>query len=182
MVLRSPVELSNRVSKMRRKFAMRYGFVVPEIRMTESLSVPAKTYQIKIHGTVVAGQDMRIGELLVVTGEGRPPDVPGDEVREPAFGMKAMWVAEAYAAEVRREGFTPVDNTTVMLTHVSEVIANNLPQLLSYKDMRALLDRLDPEYKRLIEDICPSQISYLRPAGGAEAPALPSVSRCATCI
>lgn len=160
MVLRSPVELSNRVSKMRRKFAMRYGFVVPDIRMSESLSVPAKTYQIKIHGTVVAAHDMRIGELLVVTGEGRPPDVPGEEVREPAFGMKAMWVAEAYAAEVRREGFTPVDNTTVMLTHVSEVISNNLPQLLSYKDMRALLDRLDPEYKRLIEDICPSQISF----------------------
>lgn len=160
MVLRSPVELSNRVSKMRRKFAMRYGFVVPDIRMSESLSVPAKTYQIKIHGTVVAAHDMRIGELLVVTGEGRPPDVPGEEVREPAFGMKAMWVAEAYAAEVRREGFTPVDNTTVMLTHVSEVISNNLPQLLSYKDMRSLLDRLDPEYKRLIEDICPSQISF----------------------
>ncbi|QTL04305.1 flagellar biosynthesis protein FlhA [Aquabacter sp. L1I39] len=159
-VLRSPTELSNRVSKMRRKFAMRYGFVVPDIRMSESLSVPAKTYQIKIHGTVVAAHDMRIGELLVVTGEGRPPDVPGEEVREPAFGMKAMWVAEAYAAEVRREGFTPVDNTTVMLTHVSEVISNNLPQLLSYKDMRALLDRLDPEYKRLIEDICPSQISF----------------------
>lgn len=160
MVLRSPTELSNRVSKMRRKFAMRYGFVVPDIRMSESLSVPAKTYQIKIHGTVVAAHDMRIGELLVVTGEGRPPDVPGEEVREPAFGMKAMWVAEAYAGEVRREGFTPVDNTTVMLTHVSEVISNNLPQLLSYKDMRALLDRLDPEYKRLIEDICPSQISF----------------------
>ncbi len=160
LVLRSPTELSNRVSKMRRKFAMRYGFVVPDIRMSESLSVPAKTYQIKIHGTVVAAHDMRIGELLVVTGEGRAPDVPGEEVREPAFGMKAVWVAEAYAAEVRREGFTPVDNATVMLTHVSEVISNNLPQLLSYKDMRALLDRLDPEYKRLIDDICPSQISF----------------------
>lgn len=160
IALRSPTEMANRISKMRRKFAMRYGFVVPDIRMSESLSVPAKTYQIKIHGTVVAAHDMRLGELLVVTGEGRPPDVPGEDVREPAFGMKAMWVAEAYAAEVRREGFTPVDNTTVMLTHVSEVISNNLPQLLSYKDMRALLDRLDPEYKRLIEDICPSQISF----------------------
>jgi len=48
----------------------------------------------------------------------------------------------------------------VLLTHLSEIIRNNLAQLLSYKDMRALLDRLDPEYKRLIDDICPSQISY----------------------
>jgi flagellar biosynthesis protein FlhA len=74
--------------------------------------------------------------------------------------MKAMWISDAYANEVRREGFSPVDSNSVLLTHLSEVIRNNLPQLLSYKDMRALLDRLDPEYKRLIDDICPSQISY----------------------
>ena len=74
--------------------------------------------------------------------------------------MRALWIPEAYSAEVRREGFTPVDNLSVMLTHVSETIRNNLPQLLSYKDTRALLDRLDPEYKRLLEEICPAQISY----------------------
>ncbi len=71
-----------------------------------------------------------------------------------------MWVPDSYEAEVRREGFTPVDNMSVMLTHISEVIRNNLTQLLSYKDMRTLLDRLEPEYKRLLEEICPSQISY----------------------
>jgi flagellar biosynthesis protein FlhA len=103
---------------------------------------------------------MRVGEFLVVTGEGPPPDVPGEAVKEPAFGMKAMWVMDTYASEVRREGFTPVDNLSAMLTHVSEVIRNNLTQLLSYKDARILLDRLEPEYKRLLEEICPSQISY----------------------
>ncbi|OYW36327.1 MAG: EscV/YscV/HrcV family type III secretion system export apparatus protein, partial [Azorhizobium sp. 12-66-6] len=159
-VLRTPTELGNRIGKMRRKFASRFGFVVPEIRMSESMMVPAKSYQIKIHGTAVSSQEMRIGELLVVVGDGPRPDVPGDEVREPAFGMNAMWIPEAYVGEVKREGFAPVDNLTVILTHVSEVIANNLPQLLSYKDMRSLLDRLDPEYKRLIEDICPAQISF----------------------
>ena len=159
-VLRTPSELGNRLGKMRRKFALRYGFVVPDIRMSESLAAPAKGYQIKMHGTVLAAQEMRIGELLVVVGDGAPPDVPGDEAREPAFGMKAMWIPEAYATEVKREGFAPVDNLTVILTHLSEAIANNLPQLLSYKSMRALIDRLDPEYKRLVEDICPAQISY----------------------
>ncbi len=159
-VLRSPQEIANRVGKMRRKFALQYGFVVPEIKVSESLQVPAKSYQVKIHGTVIASQDMRIGELLVVIGEGSKPDVPGEEVREPAFGMKAMWIPEAYASEVRREGFTPVDNLSVMLTHVSEAIRNNLTQLLSYKDARTLLDRLEPEYKRLLEEICPAQISY----------------------
>jgi flagellar biosynthesis protein FlhA len=159
-ILRSPAEIANRVGKMRRKFALQYGFVVPEIKVGESLQVPAKSYQIKIHGTAVATQDMRIGELLVVTGEGSKPDVPGEEVREPAFGMRAIWIPESYAAEVRREGFTPVDNLSVMLTHVSEAVRNNLTQLLSYKDVRTLLDRLDPEYKRLLDEICPAQISY----------------------
>jgi flagellar biosynthesis protein FlhA len=103
---------------------------------------------------------MRVGEYLVVTGEGAQPDVPGEAVREPAFGMKALWIPDAYVPEVRREGFTPIDNLSVMLTHVSETIRNNLTQLLSYKDTRTLLDRLDTEYKRLLEEICPSQISY----------------------
>ena len=159
-VLRSPSEIANRVGKMRRKFALQYGFVVPEIKVTESLSVPSKAYQIKIHGTVVAGQELRIGELLVVVGEGAAPDVPGEEVREPAFGMKAMWIPDTYANEVKLEGFAPVDNLSVMLTHISEAVRNNLTQLLSYKDVRILLDRLEPEYKRLLEEICPAQISY----------------------
>ena len=159
-VLRSPQEIAARVGKMRRKFAFQYGFVVPEIRVSESLSVASKGYQIKIHGTVIAAHELRIGELLVVTGEGPQPDVPADAVREPAFGMKAMWIPDTYAAEVRREGFTPVDNLSVMLTHLSEAIRNNLTQLLSYKDVRILLDRLEPEYKRLLEEICPAQITY----------------------
>ncbi len=159
-VLRSPQEIANRVGMMRRKFALQYGLVVPEIRVGESLSVPSKGYQIKIHGSAIATQELRIGELLVVFGEGRPPDVPGEEVREPAFGMKAMWIPGAYEAEVRREGFQAVDNLSVMLTHISEVIRNNLTQLLSYRDTRILLDRLDPEYKRLLEEICPAQITY----------------------
>ena len=85
---------------------------------------------------------------------------PGDEAREPAFGMKAVWVSEAFVGNVKREGFTPIDNMSVMLTHLREVIRNNLSQLLSYKDMRVLLDRLEPEYRRLLDEIIPSQLSY----------------------
>ncbi|MDV2986424.1 UNVERIFIED_CONTAM: flagellar biosynthesis protein FlhA [Methylobacteriaceae bacterium AG10] len=156
----SHAELHHRVAKMRRKFARQYGFVVPDIKLTDSLNLPPKTYQIRIHGTVAATQEMRPGELLVVVGDGPRPDVPAEEVREPAFGMKALWIVDAYAGEIRRSGFEAIDGASVLLTHLSEVIRNNLPQFLSYKDMRALLDRLDPEYKRLIDEICPSQISH----------------------
>jgi len=153
-------EIASRVAKMRRKFARQYGFVVPEIKLTDDIRAPAKTYQIRIHGTVVATQELKTHEFLVIVGDGRRPNVPGDEVREPAFGMKAMSISQAYLKDVKREGFKPIDPVSILLTHLSEVIHSNLAQLLSYKDMRALLDRLEPEYKRLVDELSPSQISY----------------------
>ena len=121
---------------MRRKFAKQYGFVVPDIKLSDSLSIPPKSYQIKMHGTLVAMHELKLGEVLVILGDGRKPELPGDEVREPAFGVKAVWISEAFVNELTREGFTPIDNVSVLLTHLSEVIRSNLSQLLSYKDMR----------------------------------------------
>ncbi|MCA1539399.1 flagellar biosynthesis protein FlhA [Bradyrhizobium sp. NBAIM32] len=159
-LLGSRTELAHRVAKIRKKFAKQHGFVIPEIKLTDNLSIDPKSYQIRIHDTRVAHGELRLGEVLVLVDKDGKPDVPGDEVIEPAFGMKALWVTEAFTDEVKRQGCKPVDNLSVLLTHLSEVIRANLAQLLSYKDMRALLDRLDPEYKRLVEDLCPSQISY----------------------
>lgn len=153
-------ELSRRVAKMRRKFAETYGFVVPDIRVTDSLTLDPKSYQIKIHGTIVASQPMKVGELLVIPATDDNLPVPADATREPAFGMPAFWVPPAYRDELKRKGLEPAENNTVILTHLSEVIRNNLPQLLSYKDMRVLFNRLDPEYQKLLEDICPAHTSF----------------------
>ncbi len=65
-----------------------------------------------------------------------------------------------FASALKREGFTPVDNLSVLLTHLGEIIRNNLAQLLSYKDMRSLIERLDPEYRRLIDEIIPAHLTY----------------------
>ncbi|MDB5525957.1 MAG: flhA [Rhizobium sp.] len=153
-------ELAFRVGKMRKKFASQYGFVVPEIKVSDELGIADKSYHIRIHGTTVASNALRVGEVLVITGGGRKPSVPGDDVREPAFGMPAVSVVETFTEELRREGFHPIDNVSVVLTHLSEVIRNNLPQLLSYKDVKILIDRLDPEYKKLADEICTTHMSY----------------------
>jgi flagellar biosynthesis protein FlhA len=153
-------ELAFRVGKMRKKFATQYGFVVPEIKVTDDIAIADKSYQIRIHGTTVASNLLRVGEVLVVTGSGRKPTVPGDEIREPAFGMPAFSVLEAFTEDLKREGFQPIDNVSVVLTHMSEVIRNNLPALLSYKDVKVLIERLDPEYKKLADEICSSHMSY----------------------
>ncbi|WP_048647444.1 flagellar biosynthesis protein FlhA [Nitratireductor soli] len=153
-------ELAYRMGKMRKKFATQYGFVVPEVRLTDDYAIPPKSYQIKIHGTVVTEYQMRVGELMVLVGANRMPEIPGEEVKEPAFGMRAFSVPEMFADDLKREQFAFADNMSVLLTHLSEVIRNNLPQLLSYKDMKALIERLDPEYRKLADEICSSHITY----------------------
>ena len=77
---------------------------------------------------------MRIGELMVMIGDRRRPDVPGDDAREPAFGMKAMWISDASCDRGEARGLCAGRQPFRVLTHVSEVIRNNLSQLLSYKD------------------------------------------------
>jgi flagellar biosynthesis protein FlhA len=159
-LLASHQELAFRMAKMRKKFAQQYGFVVPEVRLTDDFGIPTKSYRIKVHGTVVAEHEMRVGELLVLIGNSAPPEMPGEEVREPAFGMRAWSVPEMFAEDLKRENYSFADNMSVLLTHLSEVVRNNLPQLLSYKDMKALIERLDPEYRKLADEICTTHITY----------------------
>jgi flagellar biosynthesis protein FlhA len=158
-LLLSQDELAHRVGKMRRNFAKQYGFVIPEIRLADDLTLKPKFYQIRIHGTVAVTQELRLGQQLIIVGQGRAPDLPSEETVDPAFGLKAVWIPDGLVAEARREGFEPVDPISVLLTHLSEVLRNNLAQLLSYRDARMLLDRLEPEYRKLIDEIVPSLIS-----------------------
>jgi len=153
-------ELANRVAKMRRKFAREYGFVIPEIEVRDDYKTPPKSYLIKLHGTTVASHEARLGEVLVMSGNRPHPNLPGEKVVEPAFGMSAFATSETFRPELVRDGYVVVDAMSVLLTHLSEVLRNNLAQLLSYKDMRILLDRLGGEYRKLLEDICPVHLTY----------------------
>ena len=154
-------ELVHRVGRMRRRFAEKYGFVIPEIRLSDDMDIGPKSYQIRLHGTVVATHELRVGDVLAIPpAENVAPTVPAEETREPAYNMRAFWVPESLKEELRREGFEVVGIMSVMLTHLSETIRNNLAQLLTYRDMRMLLDALPAEYQRLIDEIVPAQITY----------------------
>jgi flagellar biosynthesis protein FlhA len=153
-------ELAFRMSKLRRKFASDYGYVIPEIKVSEDVSVSAKTYQIRIQGSVIATYAVRINEILALIGSGDIPNIPGEVVSEPAFGMRSYSVPSSFADDLRQLGLQGADNVSVILTHLSEVIRSNLAQLLSYRDMKALIDRLDPEYRKLADEVCTSHLSY----------------------
>lgn len=153
-------ELSKRVDNMRRKFAQQFGFVIPEIHVTDDYDIEPKSYRIKIHGTTIAKYEIRIGEVLVVLNGKPKPDLPGEEVLEPAFGVPAFSTSESFRPELIRAGYVVIDSLSILLTHLSEVLRNNLAQLLSYKNMRKLLENLGNEYRKLLEEICPAHMSY----------------------
>ena len=113
MMLANQTELGHRVAKMRRKFAQLYGFVVPEIKLSDEVRLPPKSYCIKIHGTEVASYELRPHEVLIITAGKRKPDVPGDDAREPAFGLEAMWVPDMFASELKRAGYSAFDPVSV---------------------------------------------------------------------
>ena len=152
-------ELASRVGKMRKRFARQFGFIVPEITLSDDLDLPPKDYELRIHGSAVARASLPLGELTIILGERAPPDMPHEAYVEPAFGLKAAVIPLAYSAQAKQAGYEPVEDVSVLLTHVSETLSRNLAQLLSYGDVRALLDRLAPEYHRLLDEISPQHLS-----------------------
>lgn len=159
LFLQNSSEIVVRVARIRRKFANLYGFVIPDVKISDDISIEPKSYQIKIHGTLAAMGELRPGHVLVVYGEGHQPKFPGDLVSEPAFGMPAMWVPEMYSIGLKQDGYSPVDNSSVLLTHLAEVARSNLARLFSFRDLRSLINGLDPDYRKLVDEIVPSLIS-----------------------
>jgi flagellar biosynthesis protein FlhA len=153
-------ELGYRISRMRKKFAASYGFVIPEVKVTEDFSVPPRGYQIRVFGTAVATETVSLTDLLVITRDGPAPALPHEEVLEPVFGSRAWRIADVHAHSLKQQGFQSIDAMALVLTHLSEVVRNNLAQLFSYKDMRRLIDGLDKEYMKLVEEISPAHLTF----------------------
>ncbi len=153
-------EIALRISKMRRKFAQQYGLLLPEVQLLDAHDINPQGYQIFINGVGVAEYQLRLGNVLVIEDHDRRPEYPGDSAKDPAFGFEAMWIPESFSNELRSDGFKPIDPLSLMLTHLNETLKSNLAQLMSYKSIRILLSDIDSEYKKLLDDICPSNISY----------------------
>ncbi len=153
-------ELIDRVHKMRRNFAVQYGFIFPDIRLTDSIDIPPRSYHIYLQGAYVSGYEIQLRRQLIIYGSAEKPDIIGEDSIDPAFGMKSLWISESIVEEARMAGYIPVDPITILLTHLSETLRNHLSVLLTYKGMKGLIDRLDPEYRRLIDEIIPSHLSY----------------------
>lgn len=152
-------KLTEQIKGLRRQLAEEMGFILPAVRIQDNLQLSANTYVLRIKEVEAGRGEVRPGMLLCMDPAGQPIALPGENTVEPTFGLPAMWIDERYREEAHFKGYTVVDATTVMSTHLTEVVKDNMSDLLSYTETQKLLDELGAEYQKLVSDVVPSQIT-----------------------
>ncbi len=151
--------LTEQIKALRKQVARELGFVMPPVRIQDNMQLPANSYVVKVKEVETARGDIRPDMLLVMDPAGNKITLPGEETVEPTFGLPAMWVSENYREEALFRNYTVVDPPTVITTHLTEVVKDNMADLLSYAETQKLLDDLGKEEQKLITETIPSQIS-----------------------
>jgi flagellar biosynthesis protein FlhA len=152
-------KLTDQIKALRRQLASDMGFVMPSVRIQDNMQLPANSYLIRVKEIEAGGGDLRPNMLLVMDPRGEDITLAGEKTNEPAFGLPALWIEEPNREEALFRGYTVVDPSTVITTHLTEVIKDNMPELLSYAETQKLLDELDKDQQKLIGDMIPTLIS-----------------------
>ena len=151
--------LTDQIKGLRRQLAGDMGFIMPAVRIQDNLQLPPNTYVLRIKEIEAGRGELRPGMLLIMDPRGSTISLPGENTHEPTFGLPAMWVDSTYREEALFKGYTVVDPPTVITTHLTEVIKDNMSELLSYAETQKLLDELNKDQQKLVADVIPSQIA-----------------------
>ena len=152
-------KLTDQIKALRRALASELGFVMPSIRIQDNMQLEANEYNIYIKEVKAGKGELRPTQLLVMDPRGEPITLPGETTTEPTFGLKAMWVDQSYREEAMFRGYTVVDPATVVTTHITELVKDNMPELLSYAETQKLLDEMDKDQQKLVKELIPSKVS-----------------------
>lgn len=151
--------LTDQIKALRRQLAGELGFVMPAVRIQDNLQLQANSYIIRVKEIEAGGGELRPDLLLVMDPKGEEISLTGEATTEPTFGLPAMWVNDQQREEAMFRGYTVVDAPTVITTHLTEIIRDNMSELLSYAETQKLLDELEQPQQKLVEDLIPNQIS-----------------------
>ncbi|HEY0833134.1 MAG TPA: flagellar biosynthesis protein FlhA [Azospirillum sp.] len=151
--------LTDQIKGLRRQIAGEVGFVMPAVRIQDNLQLPPNTYIIRIKEIEAGRGDIRPNMLLVMDPRGEAMSLPGEQTTEPTFGLPAVWIEPGYREEALFKGYTVVDPSTVVTTHLTELIKDNMPELLSFTETQKLLDEMDKDHQKLVGDVVPQQIT-----------------------
>jgi flagellar biosynthesis protein FlhA len=152
--------LTDQIKALRKTLAQDMGFVMPSVRILDNVQIGQDRYQIRVREMEVAAGRLKIGALLVMDSAGRPIAIPGEPVKEPAFGLDAAWIDERAREEANLRGYTVVDPATVLATHLTEVMKEHMPELLTFADVKQLIKDLPKETQTLLDNVAPAHISW----------------------
>lgn len=153
LITSTDAALPGKVKSLRSLFIKDFGYVIPPVRIKDDTTLPAMTYAISLHGVETARGELRPGAMMIIEPNGADVDIPGERTREPTFGLNAIWVDQSRASEAEARGVTVVDPESVVTTHLTEVIKEHMPELLTYASTQELVEGQTKEYQKLLSDI-----------------------------
>jgi len=151
--------LTTQIKALRRQLAADMGFVMPSVRILDNMQISSNDYSIKVKEVEAGSGTLYPDQFMVMDPTGNQVDLPGTHTTEPTFGLPATWIEASLREDATFKGYTVVDPSTVMSTHLTEILKANMAELLSYSEVQKLLAELSDEQQKLLEDIVPSQIS-----------------------
>lgn len=151
--------LTEQIKALRRQLALELGFVMPPVRILDNMQLEPSDYKVRIKEVEAAHGQIHANLLMVMDPYGNQIDLPGHQTTEPTFGLPATWIDPALRDEAELRGLSIIDPSTVISTHLTEVLKANVAELLSYANVQSLLSGLPKDQQKLVEDIIPSQIS-----------------------
>jgi flagellar biosynthesis protein FlhA len=151
--------LTEQIRALRRALASEMGFLLPPVRIQDNVQLPPSTYVVRIKELEAGRAEVRPGMLMAMDPTGVPVALPGEKTTEPAFGIPAAWIDETLSDEAAARGYTVVDPASVITTHLTELVRDQMAELLSFAETQKLLDELPREHQKLVSDLIPSQIN-----------------------
>ncbi|HNI99915.1 MAG TPA: flagellar biosynthesis protein FlhA, partial [Leptospiraceae bacterium] len=147
--------LLDQITNLRRRFATDTGLVIPAVRILDNLELDPDSYAIKIHGVIVGDSKIRPTKLMAIDNSGKRAldQIMGEEFLEPTFGFKAKWIDPADKVDAENKGAAVVDPSTVIVTHLKELISNHAASLLGREEVKNLLDHVKTSYPTLVSEI-----------------------------
>lgn len=152
-------QLLARVRALRSNLAQQLGFIVPAVHITDNARFKPQEYVVSLRGVEVARWEMQAEKMLAISSDAAPSPLAGTATREPAFGVAALWITPALQSEALAKGYAVVDQTSVLATHLAEVIKQHASELLTRQEAKRLLDRMADTHPKLVEELVPKLLS-----------------------
>ena len=151
--------LLQRIRALRRHLALQLGFLVPSIHITDNMKLKPREYVVYLRGVEIARWEMYQDRVLAISSEQNAAPLDGIDAREPAFGSPAKWIVPAMQEQALTRGYVVVDQTSVLATHLAELVRQFAHELLTRQETKRLLDALSESQPKLVEELVPRALS-----------------------